>query len=263
LINTALDTGISAVPLMWALNVLLWSHKLDYAHSVRSKRRRKQVMYGTLKRIAEYVGLAAILITIALLLVQARTQTESARRVLRNWTLVGASLSLVAYVGSVLVFGPLQARQDKLAAYSEPIRSATASVSLVIECEETYKGTHFAGTFCALARGDSLILCTLTNQFIGRSLNENRSLLTFNAELDKAASVLPESVSALTESEYAKITLGKDKIPDGARLIEGEIVFTVNGSFHIEVDVPSQEIHNSTVFVRDLEGVFASFQRGR
>gem|GEM_PF-4669156 len=36
-------------------------------------------------------------------------------------------------------------------------------------------------------------------------------------------------------------------------------MFTVNGSLDLEIAIPSQEIHDSKIFVRDLGEVFNSF----
>jgi hypothetical protein len=224
-------------------------------------------MYSVLKTIADVIGLLAAGITLALLLIGPRVSGPTAKRRIRRWTVVAASLA-VAGCGGGILFGALQAQQEKLEVYREPIRSATAQATLLIECDEYFQGTHLVGIRCGFGRGDTPTVATISNQFIAlpqtnQSLptpnGGKRSSLAFKAELDRTVSALPPSVGALASSEYFLITIGSDKIPEGANLVEGTVVLTLNGRLQLEVLIPSQTIHGNKMFVADLSAVFDSF----
>ena|GEM_PF-7045886 len=183
-------------------------------------------MYGLIKTIANYVGLLALVFTVVLLLIQKKVSGGVNARVTLTWTVFVACLSLVAYVASVLIFGPLQARQERLGVYREQIRSAIAQVTLLIECEESFVGTHIVGIRCGFGQGATPILATLTNQFLALPKTNQlialppdmkRSILTFSAELDKSVGALPFSVGTFAGSDNFVIAIGSDKIPEGAR----------------------------------------------
>jgi len=224
-------------------------------------------MYSLLKTMADFIGLISAAITLVLLLIGPRFLGPTAKRRIRFGTVVAAFLAVAGCAGSI-VFDPLQTKQENLEAYREPIRSATAQVTLLVECDEYFVGTHMVGIRCGFGQGDTPTVATISNQFIALpqtnqflpSLSDRKqSSLTFKAELDRSVSVLPPSVGMLASSEYFLITIGNDKIPEGATLVEGAALLTLNGSLQLEIAIPSQRIHDNKILVEDLSEVFKSF----
>lgn len=214
-------------------------------------------MYHLLRVAGDYVTLVSLVATAVLVLIERGRWGQGRKALLSRLTLMTALLALVGFVGSTLWFGPLEARTQALGPYRDRILSASARVSLVVEASEQETLTTFHGVFCALGKGEMPVILLSTNQFLTRHLEGTRQLLTFNAALDVEASSLPASVAELAEAEYAQATVGL--IPDGTRLVQGEIVLTVNGTIQLEIPFESQTILNGTAVNRSIAGVFAGF----
>jgi hypothetical protein len=64
--------------------------------------------------------------------------------------------------------------------------------------------------------------------------------------------MIPLSEEALTLRDAEYIQCEFMPMPDGATVVTGKVIFTINGTFRLNFDIPPQTALGKRVFVRDL-----------
>jgi hypothetical protein len=167
----------------------------------------------------------------------------------------GLALSLIGGTG-VWIFSK---RTEALAPYRQPIRSASALLTVETENPENLGNVRFAGDGCSIdfRNADSTILVVYSLQTIGRPTQNNRYELASSLEDYPAIPSGDVLVRELRNADTALISI--PAMPDSAHLISGSVVLTLNGSVRLRMDLESQMVPHGHISVSNLQtslGVF-------
>jgi hypothetical protein len=140
---------------------------------------------------------------------------------------------------------------DRLDPKQQPIASATASVQVTIESDQPVN-SHFMdrGGAAAFVRGATPLLITQSIDCFGNQTGQGRVVYhgVFSMQADDPA--VGKQTLTLQDAEYIQCEF--TPMPDDAHVISGKVVFTINGVFRLEFDIPPQTAVGKRIFVRDL-----------
>jgi hypothetical protein len=172
---------------------------------------------------------------------------------------------VVVFAGTLLVlagsigtwyFGNLV---EAVAPFAAPIRSASATVEVVIRSNIPYDNFYMdRGGYIALSKNSEEILTVGAAQCSAKQLGNARALFRGVFQMDATDSAVGKPVRSLAQADVAQIEFLT--MPKDAHVLEGRAIVTINNAVRVEISVPEQDIHDGKIFVRDIKNTFIDFR---
>jgi len=169
---------------------------------------------------------------------------------------VGTGLVLVGSIGT-WYFGK---RVEDIAPFSQPIRTATATVEITIKSDEKVNTTYMdRGGYIAFGKNNDALLVMSSSQCRARQTSKGEVVYRAVFNMDATDHSVGNPVYSLEETDYVQINFLP--MPKESYVLAGTAICTFNSNVRIEIPVHSQNIKNGLIFNKNLEDVFTDLIR--
>lgn len=139
--------------------------------------------------------------------------------------------------------------------YEQPIRTATATVEVIIESNEQLATTYMdQGGYLAFGKGREALIAMAGTQCRAKQIGNGQIIYRGVFAMDATHPAAGKSLSFLREAEYVQISFRP--MPRKSKVIGGKAICTFNSQERIEIEVPPQQMEDEKILVRNLGKIF-------
>jgi len=170
--------------------------------------------------------------------------------------LIGAVLVLVGYLGT-WHFGQ---QVEAIAPYKQKIRTATATVNVIIKSKDTTNTLHITqGGYIAFIKDNKPLLIMASPQCNTKQIDEERGIYHAIFNMDAKDSAIGKPIYFIRETDFIQIEFLP--MPEKSEVLSGEVICTFNNDIRLEVTILPQETKEKKIFISDLKDVFLEFEK--
>lgn len=139
--------------------------------------------------------------------------------------------------------------------YSQPIRTATATVEVVVASSEDIKTTYMdRGGYIVFAKGRDALIVMASTQCTAIQNGKGEIVYRGIFNMDAAHPANGKPLAFLKESEYVQIGFGP--LAQKSKILRGRVICIFNSQERVEIEVPPQEMMEDKILVTKLKGIF-------
>jgi hypothetical protein len=137
--------------------------------------------------------------------------------------LIGAVLALVGYLGT-WYFGQ---QAEAIAPYKQKIRTATATVNVIIKSKDTTNTLHITqGGYIAFIKDNKPLLIMASPQCNTKQIDEERGIYHAIFNMDAKDSAIGKPIYFIRETDFIQIEFLP--MPEKSKVLSGEAICTFN-----------------------------------
>jgi len=152
-----------------------------------------------------------------------------------------------------VIKGDIESRTGSPSPYhvSDPLQTATATVSINVPNSNNYAGMMVGSTILAgFGKGTNPLLIATSNMSQAQSGPNGSVTITSTLQAAAQSLYMGQPVSNLKDAEYIQIDCAS--IPQNTQILGGTISWTINGSIPLTFQIPSQTENGQHIIIRDL-----------
>lgn len=170
--------------------------------------------------------------------------------------IVGTGFGFVGGIGSYV----FQNLSEKVAPFIQPIRTASATVEVVIESDADINANFMdSGGYLTLAKDHKPLIITASTQSIGKKIGDKEVMYRGVFNMDASDSAVGQQIKYLQDADITQIVFFQ--IPKNSTVIRGNAILTINSEFRLEIKIPKQTMINEFILVNDLKKTFSIFNK--
>ena len=149
---------------------------------------------------------------------------------------------------------------EAIAPYKQKIRTATATVNIVIKSKDTIDTLHMTeGGYIAFIKDNKPLLIMASPQCNTKQIDEERGIYHAIFNMDAKDSAIGKPIYFIKETDFIQIEFLP--MPEKSKVLSGEAICTFNNNVRIEITILPQETKEKKIFVSDLKDVFLEFEK--
>ena len=131
------------------------------------------------------------------------------------------------------------------------VASATSHVEVTIRSDEQISATHMTrGGYLAFGKGRQPLLVISGIQSEARQTGNGEVIYSGDFSIEPGQPLVGKPIELLQESDLIQIAFRS--IPANSQVLQGKASVVVNGDTRLEFEIPSQQMQNDLILIRDM-----------